>query len=139
MEPADFISCQEFSPVLPSLTPVFPLFIVFFSFSMSLLSTFSCFACCGYKRGVDYKIMKIYGSPPRLHGEWNARGTQFVELSGSFAPGLWWKWRSNGDNYQEPCQPFRLLSLVFSLSFSPCCSGAWHHRYRCTCFIVVTG
>lgn len=32
---------------------------------VSLLSAFSCFACCGYKRGVDYKIMKIYGSPSK--------------------------------------------------------------------------
>jgi len=30
---------------------------------VSLLSAFSCPACCGYKRGVDYKIMKIYGTP----------------------------------------------------------------------------
>lgn len=58
------ISCQEFSPVLPSLTPrLLPAHCLLLL--VSLLSAFSCFACCGYKRGVDYKIMKIYGSPSK--------------------------------------------------------------------------
>lgn len=56
--PRVFACSSLFNPRLPSTHCLLLLLV-------SLLSAFSCFACCGYKRSVDYKIMKIYGSPSK--------------------------------------------------------------------------
>jgi len=114
------ISCQEFSLVLLSLillpSPLPPVHCL--HLFVSLLSAFSCFACSGYKRGVDYKIMKIYGSPSKASRWMERKGYAICRAFRELCP--WPVMKMAKQRWQLP-GTLSTLSAAFSylLSFFP--------------------
>ena len=94
-------------------------------------------ACCGYKRGVDYKIMKIYGSSyhdstrRRIERKGYAICRAFRELCSR----LLMKMAEQQWQLPGALSRFTLVSNLFLLCFL---SQSWYPRYKCSRFIVVT-
>lgn len=82
---------------------------------VSLLSAFSCFACCGYKRGVDYKIMKIYGSPSKTSRWMERKGYAICRAFRELCP--WPVMKMAEQRWQLP-RTLSTLSATFSYPLS---------------------
>lgn len=82
---------------------------------VSLLPAFSCFACCGYKRGVDYKIMKIYCSPSKTSRWMERKGYAICRAFRELCP--WSVMKMAKQQWQLP-GTLSTLSAAFSYPFS---------------------